>query len=80
MTEVCETGGIQSDNDSVVSKYSMKRSSRNAVVCYIAKLKDYPGKLLPKVAVSLGVPKGPLFRQLKDGQSVTLPCGKIVSK
>ena len=67
------------DNKKPVSINSIKKSSKNAVVCYVAKLRDYPGKLLPKVAISLGVPKGPMFRQLKDGQSVTLPSGKIVS-
>ena len=62
-----------------VTTHDIRRSARNVVVCYIAKLRDYPGKLLPKIAMSLGVPKGPMFRLLKDGQAVTLPCGKIVS-
>ena len=62
-----------------VTTHNLKRSNRNTVICYIAKLRDYPGKLLPKVAMSLGVPKGPMFRMLKDGKRVTLPCGKIVS-
>lgn len=62
-----------------VESHAIKRNAKNSVACYIAQLRDYPGKLLPKVAMSLGVPKGPMFRQLKDGQSVTLPNGKIVS-
>ena len=67
------------ENKHHVTTHYFKRSSKNSVICYIAKLRDYPGKLLPKVAMSLGVPKGPMFRMLKDGKRVTLPCGKIVS-
>ena len=66
------------ENDSNVSL--AKQHYKKQVVCYVAKLKDFPGKLLPKVAASLGVPKGPMFRQLKDGQCVTLPNGKVVSE
>eukprot|EP00795_Rhopilema_esculentum_P009410 gene9410-17122_t len=73
-----DTKSSGDDNDAIHS-FVIKPSLLNPVVCYIAKLRDYPGKLLPKVAVKLGVPKGPMFRQLKDGQSVTLPSGKIVT-
>ena len=58
----------------------IKGSNSKSVICYVGKLRDYPGKLLPQVAMNLGVPKGPMFRLLKNGQKVTLPCGKIVSK
>ena len=57
----------------------IKRPGSNSVICYVGKLQDYPGKFLPQVAMSLGVPKGPMFGLLKNGQRVTLPCGKIVS-
>eukprot|EP00794_Sanderia_malayensis_P008752 gene8751-9687_t len=75
------TSHISSENEDtmLINDYSVKHILENQVVCYAAKLKDYPGKLLPKVAMSLGVPKGPMFRMLKDGQTVTLPCGKMIS-
>ena len=57
----------------------IKRPGSNSVICYVGKLQDYPGKFLPQVAMSLGVPKGPMFGLLKNGQRVTLPCGKTVS-
>ena len=36
------------------------------------------GALLPEKCKALGVPKGPLLGQLKNGQDVTLSCGKVV--
>ncbi len=64
--------------EDLVKRCHVRHLQQSHVVCYAAKLKDYPGKLLPKVAISLGVPKGPMFRLLKDGQTVTLPNGKKV--
>ena len=74
LDQYSNNGGVNDGNVSLSKQHYKKQ-----VVCYVAKLRDFPGKLLPKVAVSLGVPKGPMFRQLKDGHCVTLPDGKVVS-
>ncbi|KAJ1477720.1 hypothetical protein T484DRAFT_1820165 [Baffinella frigidus] len=39
---------------------------------------DEEGKMDVAKAKALGVPLGPLLGQLKKGQNVTLPCGKVV--
>ncbi len=41
--------------------------------------KPLPGKLLIEKANEAGVPNGPLLKQLKDGEDVTLDDGRIVS-
>lgn len=40
--------------------------------------KERPGKFYPKKATSLGVPKGPLWRELQKGKEVHLPNGRII--
>lgn len=40
--------------------------------------KPLPGKLLIDQAVALGVPKGPLLKELKEGSDVTLPDGRVI--
>ena len=47
-------------------------------LAFLIKLCDYPGKFMPDKAKSLGIPPGPLFKQLQSGQSVTLPDGKTI--
>ncbi|KAH0790944.1 metallo-beta-lactamase superfamily protein [Histomonas meleagridis] len=48
-------------------------------VAYQVKLCDIPGKFLPEKAIQIGVPKGPLFKDLVMGKNVTLPNGTIVT-
>lgn len=43
---------------------------RRQVLSFIFRTPRIPGKFLPDKAVELGVPKGPLFAQLKSGKSV----------
>ena len=50
----------------------------STAVCYICQLTPLPGKFFPKKAIELGVPKGPLFRELCSGNTVTLPDGQQV--
>jgi len=51
---------------------------RGPAACYICQLASTPGKFLPEKAVKLGVPKGPLFGQLKAGNAVQLSNGRTV--
>ncbi len=52
---------------------------RGEVVCYICESPSIRGKFLPKKAIELGVPKGPLFGELANGKDVTLEDGTVVS-
>lgn len=49
-----------------------------SVTAYICKLKPKPGVLCLEKCVERGVPPGPLLGQLKNGQDVTLPDGRVV--
>lgn len=46
---------------------------------YRVEEKDHPGAFDPDHATALGIPPGPLFRRLKDGETVVLPGGREVS-
>ena len=45
---------------------------------YIGETPQIPGKFFLEKALELGVPKGPTFGKLKNGQAVTLPDGRVV--
>ena len=47
------------------------RSRQRQVLSFCFTSAPIPGKFLPHKAAELGVPKGPLFAELKSGQSVT---------
>lgn len=55
-----------------------KEQPEKPIISYICKLKPRPGALNLVKCVEQGVPPGPLLGQLKNGQDVTLPCGKVV--
>jgi ribonuclease Z len=40
---------------------------------------ERPGRFHPERAVALGLQPGPLFKRLQDGQSVSLPDGRIIA-
>ncbi|KAL7736223.1 hypothetical protein ACLKA6_002902 [Drosophila palustris] len=68
--------------DSILSVESVvlrsEEQPEKPVISYICKLKPRPGALNLVKCVEQGVPPGPLLGQLKNGQDVTLPCGKVV--
>lgn len=45
---------------------------------YLLREAPRPGRFHPQLAIDLGVPKGPLWRRLQDGEDVELPGGRIV--
>ena len=53
---------------------------KHVIPCFGFRIEQKPlaGKLLIDKAVEAGVPKGPLLKQLKDGEDVTLEDGRIV--
>ncbi|KAH8370786.1 hypothetical protein KR093_004966 [Drosophila rubida] len=68
--------------DSILSVQSVvlrsEQQPEQSVISYICKLKPRPGALNLVKCVEHGVPPGPLLGQLKNGQDVQLPCGKLV--
>jgi ribonuclease Z len=50
-----------------------------AVVTYVCRMRDIPGKFDPARAIELGVPKGPAFGRLTRGEPFALPDGSVVS-
>ena len=53
-------------------------SPRNSISVFLCKLADVPGKFNPQKATELGLPKGPSYRALVNGQSVTAPNGTVI--
>ncbi|XP_032236963.2 zinc phosphodiesterase ELAC protein 2 [Nematostella vectensis] len=51
---------------------------KESIVCYICQLVSVPGKFLLNKAKELGVPKGPLYGKLKNGENVILEDGTEV--
>lgn len=53
---------------------------QHVIPCHGFRIEQKPlaGKLLIDKAVEAGVPKGPLLKQLKDGEDVTLSDGRVV--
>ncbi|XP_034476302.1 ribonuclease Z, mitochondrial [Drosophila innubila] len=68
--------------DSILSVESVvlrsEQQPERPVISYICKLKPRPGALNLVKCVEQGLSPGPLLGQLKNGQDVTLPCGKVV--
>lgn len=56
------------------------KSLQHVIPCfgYRIEQKSLPGKLLIDKAKEAGVPNGPLLKQLKDGEDVTLDDGRVV--
>ncbi|XP_052864541.1 ribonuclease Z, mitochondrial [Anopheles cruzii] len=54
------------------------KRQEETVMAYICKLKPRSGQLSLEKCVDFGVPPGPLLGQLKNGNDVTLPDGRVV--
>ncbi|XP_052893807.1 ribonuclease Z, mitochondrial [Anopheles moucheti] len=54
------------------------KREESSVMAYICKLKPRHGQLSLEKCVDQGVPPGPLLGQLKNGNDVTLPDGRVV--
>ena len=50
----------------------------NCVSVFLCKLSDVPGKFYPEKAAELGLRKGPMYRALVDGESVTAPNSRVI--
>lgn len=76
IVEILEDGVIFEDGQFIVEAMELE----HIIPTYGFRIIQKPlqGEFLVEKAVSLGIPKGPLFKQLKEGHSVTLPNGKVV--
>ncbi|KAI8985218.1 beta-lactamase-like protein [Pilobolus umbonatus] len=63
-----------------LSKALPRTSSDSAAICYISQCADIPGKFNKDIAMSLGLKPGPVYGKLKNGMSVTMDDGKVITK
>lgn len=68
---------VGGDQDMVVNAGAL----RHRVACfgYVIQENDQPGRLDPNACEALGLPPGPLYKDLKNGLPVTMPDGRIIS-
>jgi ribonuclease Z len=69
-------GVVYEDEEFTVSCRSLKH--RVPAFGYRVEEKDRPGRFDVEKAVALGIPSGPLYGQLKRGETVTLPDGRQI--
>ena len=83
------SGGSSTDEEEtgkefkVASKPKAKRMKRSSTpddvtMAFVCKLADMPGKFNPSKAKELGLPPGPAYSKLVQGESVLTPEGKTV--
>ena len=72
----------ETEEDPALQRPSQKRPrisrNSNSISVFLCKLADVPGKFDPQKALDLGLPKGPQYRALVNGESVTAPNGTVV--
>ena len=75
--EIAEPGLVWRAEDFIVRAFPL----RHTKPCYGYALEESPrpGAFHPERALELGVPRGPLWSTLQDGQSVELEGGRVVS-
>ena len=73
--EVTEGIVFEDENFIVTAKFL-----QHVIRCFGYRIEQKPlrGKLLMDEVIKAGVPRGPLFKQLKDGEDVELPDGRLV--
>ncbi|MDS9471138.1 ribonuclease Z [Sporosarcina pasteurii] len=74
--EIAEEGIVIEDEDFLVRVKKLE----HVIPCFGYRIEQKPlaGKLLIEKALAAGVPKGPLLKNLKEGQDVTLADGQVV--
>ena len=74
------SGDSASDSEGAqTAQPQAKRATKSdSVAAFICKLVDIPGKFNPAKAKELGLPRGPDYRKLVSGESVTTSDGKVI--
>lgn len=68
---------VSGDQDMVVTAGAL----RHRVACfgYVVQENDQPGRLDPDTCIALGLPPGPLYKDLKNGIPVKTPAGTVIT-
>lgn len=72
------SSGSDSDGEPEAKKPKRSVPSVPPIAAFVCKLADVPGKFNPQSAVELGLPRGPAYKKLVQGESVTTPEGRII--
>ena len=75
---VCQTNGFQLSDE--VSSKRRRLDANHQAISYIFTTPRIQGKFLVERAIALGIPKGPLFGQLKNGKSVSFTTNDGITK
>jgi ribonuclease Z len=75
--EITGPGPVFGEDDFYIRAFPLNHTKP----CFGYTLEEYtrPGEFFPEKAKALGVPVGPLWGKLQNGQSVTLENGRVVS-
>ena len=73
-----ESENDDGENERPPKRPRIARNTTNSISAFLCKLSDVPGKFNPQKARELGLPKGPSYRALVGGESVTAPNGTII--
>ncbi len=76
VNEITQDGLVVSEKDYEVYSIKVKHSIENRAYKFVEK--DRPGKFNEEVANKLGIPEGPLRKELIEGKSITLN-GKVIT-
>lgn len=74
---VSRAGLLYEDEEYIIKSLPLKH--RIPAFGYAVEEKDRPGRLRVDQAKFLGIPPGPLYGQLKNGQTITLSDGRIIN-
>lgn len=58
--------------------YQLINSNECALLRYVIEEYQHPGKLRADLVLQRGLPPGPLYKSLKNGNSVRLPNGDVI--
>ncbi|WP_437887175.1 ribonuclease Z [Phytobacter sp. V91] len=77
VVEEIQAGVVMDDGLRKVTAYALN----HPVECFGYRIEEYdkPGALNAKALISMGVPSGPLFQKLKNGETVTLNDGRVLN-
>ena len=78
-TDDCTASSSSDESEQPSIKKWKQDTKSSSSICYICQLASLPGRFFPQKAKELGVPRGPLFADLKEGKAVTLQDGRQVS-
>jgi ribonuclease Z len=76
INEIIKPGVIVEEQDYIVE--AVKSNHTTESYCYVFEEKPRPGKFYPKKAAELRIPKGELWSKLQNGETVTLPDGRLI--